>query len=197
MSTIIKNFITNNIQSQIFNNAIDSMEQRGIADLVELNITNALLENSNTSIKVTSPRSVRSIEDVLIEHDNKTYFVDIKTTDVNKKFSMPNLISIDRLRKLYKDENMYFLLVMVKYNSRELVSTDIKLIEEIGFDKQLKIQNLGKGQLQLVNAHNKITKFVGNRDEWLNTLSLNAITFYNELINKTSLRINEWAVNEV
>jgi len=197
MSTIIKNFITNNIQSQIFNNAIDSMEQRGIADLVELNITNALLENSNTAIKVTSPRSVRSIEDVLIEHDNKTYFVDIKTTDVNKKFSMPNLISIDRLRKLYKDENMYFLLVMVKYNSRELVSTDIKLIEEIGFDKQLKIQNLGKGQLQLVNAHNKITKFVGNRDEWLNTLSLNAITFYNELINKTSLRINEWAVNEV
>ena len=64
--------------------------QRSIADIIE----NAIIEEyvAKGGIK---PKSVRTIEDVT--YDNK--LIDIKTRDVGRDFSMPNLISVNRLMK--------------------------------------------------------------------------------------------------
>ena len=60
-------------------NMLDSVSkglmQRGIADLIETNITNYLLNITDTKWTVSPPKSKRSIEDVLIEFNDLVYYI--------------------------------------------------------------------------------------------------------------------------
>jgi|GEM_PF-6856973 len=176
-------------------NMLDSVSkglmQRGIADLIETNITNYLLNITDTKWTVSPPKSKRSIEDVLIEFNDLVYYIDIKTVDRNAKFSMPNLISIDRLKKLYNNDNNFFILFIIEYEDKEIISTDAMFIENLSFDS-IHIQNLGKGQLQIKNSKNTIQPYYGSRTEWLTELRSQAIVYYENLIKKTSILKEEW-----
>ena len=89
-----------------------NLQQRGIADKIEDKCTELLKENFDNA---TDPSSRRSIEDVSIGD----IFIDTKTSDESLDFKMPNMISIDRLRKNIIDINKDLLYNFVIYNSQE------------------------------------------------------------------------------
>jgi len=70
-----------------------NIQQRGIADKLE-DACNTLIKEKFNNVKIASSR--RSIEDISIDGA----YLDHKSSDEVLKFKMPNMISIDRLRKL-------------------------------------------------------------------------------------------------
>lgn len=156
------------------------MEQRGVADLIEGKIARHIITNHNG----TKATSLRSIEDVKVgEH----IWIDTKTLDINKQFHMPNMISIERLKKLYDDKQNELIYIFVKYSKGNgkvnIVDVEVLKIEDISWDS-LQVSNLGNGQVQIKNANNKTKKFIGTRAEWLNILKQKVISFIDKQIEK-------------
>ena len=113
--------------------------------------------------------------------------IDTKSHDLNSEFSMPNLISIDRLAKFYKTDTNYLLYIFIDYVTVDNITTIknvlVKLVEELSWEI-LAIQNLGKGQLQIKNMNNELLFIDANRVSWLSTLKSNAYIYYDKLIEK-------------
>lgn len=152
--------------------------QRAIADMIENDIVDQIVAKGGTY-----PKSVRTIEDVEL---NGT-LIDVKTRDLGRDFSMPNLISVDRLKR-NKDKDIAYLFVDYVVNpvdglSAQTVNMDYRPIESICW-KHLKIQNLGLGQLQLVNTNDGVDKFEGSREEWFVQLEKEMLWFYTKQIEK-------------
>lgn len=172
------------------------LQQRGVADLIEQKATDLILQLKSDFIITEYATSRRSIEDVQIKTNGKLYKIDIKSHESTSEFSMPNLISIDRLKKLYIDENNHLLYVFISYStcdSSTIIETvNVCYVEELDWSI-LAIQNLGKGQLQIKNM-NKDLILVGdvNRKEWLEKLRTNAIIYYTKLITKIEKLKKEW-----
>tara|TARA_Y100001938_G_C8037996_1_gene404490 strand:- start:276 stop:857 length:582 start_codon:yes stop_codon:yes gene_type:complete len=160
------------------------LQQRGVADVIEDLVADLII----TRHSGTPARSKRSIEDVMV---GDTTYVDIKTRDINADFSMPNLISIERLRKLYTNPLNELVIIFVDYEivteendqaiytqERYVIirSVEIRPIETISWDN-LHIQALGKGQLQLKDAHDPIKQYPYDRQEWMGTLKWAALDF--------------------
>jgi len=107
---------------------------------------------------------------------------------------MPNLISIDRLKRLDKP----LLYNFVKYDSHQKKILGIMVLDvyELNWE-HLKIENLGAGQLQIKNMEDFYQSPKSNisKEEWLNELHQNAISFYNKLLGKTQRRIQAWKVS--
>ena len=159
------------------------LQQRGIADLIEDDLTNYIIDEYNG----LPARSRRSIEDVGLS--NYSVLVDIKTKWIGDEteFHMPNLVSVDRIRKHYQYDNNYIEYVFVDYsvNNNTVTINDIEYfkLEEIGWGN-LHIQNLGKGQVQIKDANKDIEKFDSNREEWLKLLKDNTLKFHDKQIQK-------------
>jgi hypothetical protein len=160
-----------------------NIQQRGIADKIEDACNRILSEHFTT----TPARSRRSIEDITV---NGSY-VDHKTSDESLDFKMPNLISIDRLISLDKE----LLYNFVVYNSQKKTITKVFVlgVHELNWD-HLSIQNLGVGQLQITNMRDFILnpRTVYTREEWIDRLKMEAIKFYDKLIEKTQKRRQKW-----
>jgi len=158
--------------------------QRGIGDIVEGHVTELVIEHIRRhSLPATAskPETKRSVEDLLLEVEGTTFYVDVKARDIDGTFSMPNLISIDRLEKLYRKDGNVLLLLMVEYSrdGDDIIVTDVrwKAVEEICWDS-LAIQNLGKGQLQIRNAKRRLGRFEGDRAEWMRRFIAEGAAFY-------------------
>ena len=161
------------------------LQQRGIADLIEGIVVDTIILRHGGK----AASSKRSIEDVMV--GDSTY-VDIKTRDVHADFSMPNLISIERLRKLYGNPSNELVYIFVDYaleTDDKLVGNswtfetwavikkvEIRHIETISWDN-LHIQALGKGQLQLKNAADPIKLYRHDRGDWMVNLTREALNF--------------------
>jgi hypothetical protein len=151
--------------------------QRQIADVIEANLADYYVEQGGKL-----PDSVRTIEDVSLGDT----LIDIKTRDVNRKFSMPNLISVARLRK-NKDTKIVYHFVDYEVSDNEVVVLNQTIVPIWEIDwSVLKIQNLGKGQLQLcgVKDYNKLPKYEGTQEEWFVRLELEMVNFYKKQITK-------------
>jgi hypothetical protein len=175
---------------------ISNIQQRGIGDKIERLVIDTLFDKIGGDIKVYEAKSKRSIEDVQIVDGERVYKVDVKSHDVNGNFSMPNMISISRLKRFYIDPNNFFVIVMVSYHNDDKVSVIedivVNYIEDLSWDI-IKIQNLGKGQIQIENMKNELKFFDGSRREWLEKLRDNAIEYYRKLITKIEKEwLNEW-----
>jgi len=160
------------------------LQQRGIADKLELQC-NIILTEAFTEVVPASSR--RSIEDITVNN----CYIDHKTSDTALKFKMPNLISIDRLKTLDKPLIYNF----VKYDSIEKKIIDIVVMDvyELNWD-HLSIQNLGVGQLQIKNM---VTFFESpktslTKAEWIDRLGKEAVSFYAKLMVKTENRKKKW-----
>ena len=149
--------------------------QRAIADTIE----NAIVEDYVNNHNGVKPKSVRTIEDYSI--DNK--LVDIKTRDIDRDFSMPNLISVDRLMK-NKDKHIEYQFVeyQVKDGYAQITHVENRPIHTICWSA-MKIQNLGLGQLQLVKTSD-IPYYTGSKDEWYKELRVQMNAFYEKQIKK-------------
>ena len=159
--------------------------QRQIADIIEAELSEYYVHEEGGRL----PDSVRTIEDVSVGDT----LIDIKTRDVNRKFSMPNLISVSRLRKNRDTDIVYhFVDYAVLEDEVHILNQTIVPIWQIGWSV-LKIQNLGKGQLQLcgVKDYNDIPKYHGTREEWFSRLELEMENFYQKQIKKFELLLED------
>tara|TARA_R110000803_G_scaffold342_1_gene1228 strand:- start:5990 stop:6592 length:603 start_codon:yes stop_codon:yes gene_type:complete len=176
----------------------NGMMQRGVGDIVEVKVSNILLGLEDPTIRESyEAKSKRSIEDVgLITNDYDDVKIDIKTHNIKSELSMPNLISISRVKKFYEKDNHLLLYVFVDYvkdgNQVNITNIEVRCIEEIDWDS-LTIGNLGKGQLQITKMSD--VKFVEDVDRgvWLDKLSEKVIKYYQLLITKIETKwIKEW-----
>ncbi len=166
-------------------------DQRGVASKIELIIKNYIIQNYNG----IEPKSVRAIEDIKVNNQ----LIDIKTRDIDRKFSMPNLISIERLKKILaklksKEVIIKYLFIDYKIDKNIVTITNIheNNIEDISWEN-LQISNLGLGQIQIKNAKNDIIKTNLSIDEWSRTFFIEANKFFNKQINKFIKRREIWA----
>lgn len=171
----------------------ESFGQRSVGDLIESRVCSIIQQTYPD--KFIPASSNRSVEDLALS-DNRLMLFDVKTHSINPNgFSMPNLISIDRLRKTLSNDNtdLSYIFVSYKRDKSSLIVEDVKIkyIWELDWE-MLAIQSLGKGQLQITNANNeKLYTDIG-RDMWLKILKIKAIEFYNRRLEKINKYKNSW-----
>ena len=176
----------------------DGLMQRGIADIIEVKVSDIILKLKHQSIKESyEAKSKRSIEDVgIVTTEYDDIKIDIKTHDSKAELSMPNLISISRLKKFYKNDKNLLLYVFVKYinfgHSIQILDVQVKSIEQLNWEC-LTIGNLGKGQLQVKNMDEISFQNYMTRNDWMERLSYDVVIYYQSLINKIQTKwIKEW-----
>lgn len=181
---MIKSKITESLKQNLKFPESKNLQQRGIADKIEDACNEIIKANFED---VTPATSRRSIEDVNI---GNTY-VDHKTSDAALDFKMPNMISIARLKKL--DRELIYNFVIYDSNKKEILDTFALNVYELNWD-HLKIQNLGKGQLQITSmaAFMKSPKTSLTKEQWLDRLKEEAITFYKKVQKDAEKRQKEW-----
>ena len=185
--------ILNNLQDQTYE--CNGLDQRGVASLIE-NQTQRLYRLQET-FEYSEPESVRSIDDFTLSIGDQTYLIDVKTHDKDRDFSMPNLISTERLYKLYQDPNITFGIAIVDYrqflnsSTKQITNTKYIPIENISWES-LSIQNLGHGQIQITNLNKNIKLFNGTRQRWMNAFTVEMIKYHDKLEAKLKQRKQNW-----
>lgn len=135
----------------------------------------------------------RAMADLAFTDRNGFYYVvDVKTHRLDTRFNMPNLTSVERLARLYEDDNNYFVVLMVKYT---ITGTRVYVdrvhfvpIEFLSWDC-LTIGALGWGQIQIADA-SIINTNEDSRKDWMIELCDVMFEFYPREIGKITDRIN-------
>ena len=172
------------LKEQLTYPKIKTKGQRAIADMIEDECNRLITANFADA---TPAKSNRTIEDINIGG----IYVDHKTSDRARKFKMPNLISIARLGKL--DRPLIYNFVIYDSDSKTIVDNFTLNVYELNWN-YLKIQNLGKGQLQITNMKNFLTnpKTTLTEAQWLAKLKEEAIAFYKKVQKDALKRQKEW-----
>lgn len=184
MKPFNKTTLTESLKAKLLFPESKNIQQRGIADKIE-DACNEIIKE--TFADVVPAKSRRSIEDINV---GRTY-VDHKTSDAALDFKMPNMISIDRLKKL--DRELIYNFVIYNSNSKQILDTFALTVYELNWD-HLKIQNLGKGQLQITNMVEflKSPKTSLTKEQWLARLKAEAVKFYKKVQQDALKREKEW-----
>ncbi len=174
--------------------------QKSISDYISILSFDKISNLSYNNITVNKPASSKLIEDIDIKHQEQSYKIDVKSYDVNKTLTVPNLISIDKARKCLSNKNNHIIYIFVNYQIVEdaikIVKIFVKPIESLDWS-YLDIQNIGKGQLQIKSLPNGIF-FTDNvtRKEWLDKLIKKGEEYYEELLLRVFDYKNNWLDNE-
>jgi hypothetical protein len=164
------------------------LDQRGYASALEKQFIKISKDNFDDCKEASS---VKSTDDITIND----ILVDFKSTDVDKKFKMPNLISIAVLKNKYYSEKILYSFVTYSSKQKKVLDSHLLYIWELPW-KHLEIQNLGKGQLQIKNMKNFIDDIDNlstlSKDEWYQEFIKKGKIFYKDLIKKTEKRMEEW-----
>jgi len=193
----IKQFIKELLEEKLQNfELIDGGQQRTVGDLIENKISEILYNSSNELIsEKLAPRSKKSIEDVTLVSNGVTYYIDPKTHDINSDFSMPNLTSIAKIKKLFSSENKDLIYVFVSYgldnNIIIIDSVKVFFIWELDISI-LGVGALGKGQLQIKNANKELIFTNKGKLEWYSDFRGLVQEFLKKQINKVNKQILEW-----
>lgn len=163
---------------------IKNLGQRGIADKIE-DACNEIIKQHFSSVRDAT--SNRSIEDISVGD----VYIDHKSSDAARKFKMPNMISIARLRSL--DRELIYNFIVYDSKQKSILKTFTLSVYELNWD-HLKIQNLGKGQLQITNMVEflKSPKTDLTKKEWLHRFKTEAIKFYKKVQRDAEKRQREW-----
>ena len=132
---LIKDLISTELSNNLEKNyeLPDNYEQRSIGDRYEGECVKIIknIVNDNV-IKVIERRSKKSLEDVTVITKNYKIYIDPKTIDISpdlpeskqKKFSMPNLTAIRKLKKeIFDSDNTEVLYTSIKYTIENNVLT--------------------------------------------------------------------------
>jgi len=164
---------------------------RSIGKLFEEIIKNNLLEIFPTDLvkETRFKNSRKSMADfTVVDCDNFIHIIDVKSHRLDTKFNMPNLTSVEKLKELYKTNNNYFSILLVKYtiDKNIFVVSDVIFtpVENIEFDC-LTIGALGKGQIQLRNSNRVCLNFQVTRQQFLKSLYTKLMGYYDKQINKS------------
>jgi len=128
--------------------------QRAIGDIIEGNVIDQYKHQTN----FIPASGAKSTDDFSLEIDGVQVMVDVKTHNLNAEMSMPNLISMKKLRILLQDDTKALVYNIVSYTHDEEAGTysisikdkQIIPIHHLNLDA-LGIGALGWGQLQIKN----------------------------------------------
>jgi hypothetical protein len=119
------------------------------------------------------------------------YLVDIKTHRLDSHFNMPNLTSVERLTRLYEDDQNVFALLLIDYtlaeNTLQVANIRFFPIEFLDWEC-LTIGALGWGQIQIANT-NRLRLRPQSRRTWMLSLCEHVLRFYPREIAKITERI--------
>ena len=139
----------------------------------------------------------RAMADLAFEdRDGNYYLIDVKTHNVETTFNMPNLTSVQRLARLYQNEEYvekdYFALLIVKYKTRELdidvLDVNFVPIENLEWSC-LTLGALGWGQIQIANSRTIEINRQLRRKAWMLQLCDHLFGFYPREILKIQERM--------
>lgn len=128
-----------------------------------------------------------------IGKDGHYYAVDVKTHRIDTKFNMPNLTSVERLTRFYREEKNYFLILKIDYKitGSHVRIQDVTLAPIELFDWNfLTIGSLGWGQIQIRNANYIKILPENSRSDWMIELCHRLLDFYPKEIKKIEKRNN-------
>ena len=174
----------------------DYLSHHSVGDIMENYCCNRALDHFGSSC--IKSKSKRSIEDFTILQDKIINYYDVKAHHIqgNKKgFSMPNLVSIKRLKKLIKDGNKTLNYIFIDYtrDGNKIMVVDAKVVNiyEIGWSN-LTIGSLGYGQLQIKDNNKKVEIVPYDKESWEMNLKKMATNFYIKQIAKYEKQIKIW-----
>jgi hypothetical protein len=157
----IKEHIKNTLLEKLTNfETVPGGEQRTYADLLQKKTVDILFDSKNDLVTETRrAKSKRTIEDVTLISQKKLFYIDIKTHDLNSEFSMPNLTSINRIRKVFNSDKKELVYTLVSY----VLENDMLIVKdvEVFFIWELEptilsVGALGLGQLQIKDANKEL-----------------------------------------
>lgn len=181
---------------ELFQNPQVNASPRAIGDTVQEVIGEILPNCFPTGLidEFSSNFARRAMEDVAFcDSEGNYYAVDIKTHNLSTDFNMPNLISVERLARFYRDEKKYFVILLVEYtvNNGCLTFTNTQFIpiEHLSWSC-LTIGALGWGQIQIANSNRVDVDRNSLRAEWMLSLCDRMDVFYPREISKINERID-------
>jgi hypothetical protein len=189
----IKQLLEDNLQNF---ELVDGGQQRTVGDLIESKVSDILYRSTSELIsEKRAPRSKKSIEDVTLISNGVTYYIDPKTHNIKSDFSMPNLTSIDKIKKLFFTNNQDLIYVFVSYDllNGMVIIDNIKVffIWEIDISI-LGVGALGKGQLQIKDANNELVFTNKGKKEWYSDFKKLVQEYLKKQVNKVNKQILEW-----
>ncbi len=134
----------------------------------------------------------RAMADAAFMDFQDNYFiVDMKTHNRNTDFNMPNLTSVERLSRFYKDDKNFFVILLAEYkvsgDKIEFDSVQLFPIEHLKWDC-LTIGALGWGQIQIADARIINIDRNQSRKNWMLQLCDKLDNFYPKEIAKIEKR---------
>lgn len=146
--------------------------------------------------KYSNDFSRRAMEDLaFIDTDNVYSAIDVKTHRETAHFSMPNLISVERLSRFYESDAHVFSLILVRYSiAKTKVRVSEVLFSPIEFlDWEcLTVGALGWGQIQIKNANDIRIRDRHSRKRWMLQFCDVMDEFYPKEISKIQERIERF-----
>ncbi|MCC7439303.1 MAG: hypothetical protein IT211_12490 [Armatimonadetes bacterium] len=145
---------------------------RAVGDAIESIVTDSFGEIlGGHCAEYSSEFSRRAMADLAFkDHEGAYYIVDVKTHRTDAQFNMPNLTSVERLARFYKDDTNFFTVLLISYNVEGMVVTvtDVAFvpIEFLGWNC-LTIGALGWGQIQIANSNNVTVNHGYPRKQWM------------------------------
>jgi hypothetical protein len=174
----------------------EQFEQRSVGDKIENDCKEIAKRFFETNY--ISPRSKKSLEDFTLKFGDNINWFDVKTHFLQEVdgFSMPNLVSIDKLKRSLKNDNESIIYIFVSYKRENgkitIEHVYLKYIWELDWSI-LGIGNLGKGQLQIKNANKEVIFTTEGKEVWGKKLNLEAVKFYNKRIEKIKKELLKWS----
>jgi hypothetical protein len=190
---ILERLITENLNDFELD---EQFEQRSVADKIENDCKE--IAKKFFEPNYISPRSKKSLEDFTLKFGDTINWFDVKTHFIQEAdgFSMPNLVSIDKLKHSLNNDNENIIYIFVSYKREngkiKIEHVYLKYIWELDWSI-LGIGNLGKGQLQIKNANKQVVFTTEGKDDWSKKLNLEAASFYNKQIEKNKKELSKWS----
>jgi hypothetical protein len=194
----IKQHIKELLDEQLQNfELIEGGQQRTVGDLIESKVSEILFNSTSELIsEKIAPRSKKSIEDVTLVSNGVLYYIDPKTHDINSDFSMPNLTSVEKIKKLFDTTDKELIYVFVSYAITDgmVIISDIKVFFLWELDISiLGVGALGKGQLQIKNANKDLVFTQKGKVGWYGDFKLLMQEFLKKQLIKVNKQILEWS----
>lgn len=145
------------------------------------------------STEYSSDFAARAMADLAFQEKNGFYVVvDVKTHRVSKDFSMPNLISVERLARFYENDQNVFAILLISYgiDGTKVTVNEVRFvpIEHLHWDC-LTVGALGWGQIQIAKASFVKVDSSITRKAWMLELCDYLLDFYPKEQQKIAKRI--------
>jgi hypothetical protein len=207
----VKEYIKNKVTAELKDYVTVGGKQRSLGDTIEDKVFDILFNEVNNLITETKPpRSDKSMEDITLISDEYTFWVDIKTHNVNRS-AFPNMTAIEKIKKVLHKKNEELIYVSVNYELKNnktgkivkgkptqgieytvfIKSVDVFYVWELDMSI-LTIGNLGKGQLQIKDANKELVFTDKGKELWYLDFKKLVLTFLKNQIIKTNKQILEW-----